>query len=376
MTFDTNDTVADQRTRDESDGAEPELELLIVGTFGGGGIHQYVDEYRYRLGSHIAVSVHDMRMPTGDGIVRVVRGVLAGLFAFLRFAWLRRPDVVHLHTSQDLSFYRAGLYALYARYIWKRPVVLHVHGSSFDEFLESAPLPVALFQSAVFGSVTDVIVLSEYWASVLAERVPQSKIRVLPNAVDTDSFPVEIDTEQPRIVFVSNLIERKGVNELVTASEELLERTDEPVEIDIAGDGPLSGSVERLADEHEAVEYHGYVSEKHKAELLAEGTIYVLPTYAEGLPIAMLEGMAAGNAVVSTPVGAIPEVIGEENGYLVPPGDADALADALLELVSDPERRSMAETNRRVAEERYGWDTILEELETLYAARAAEVSGD
>jgi len=62
-----------------------------------------------------------------------------------------------------------------------------------------------------------------------------------------------------------------------------------------------------------------------KRDLLAEGTIFVLPSYAEGLPIAILEAMAAGNAIVSTSVGSIPEVITEKRGRIVKPGDPDAL---------------------------------------------------
>jgi len=373
QTTDTKSDGAERPAATQSDAATNlELDLLIVGTFGGGGINQYIDEQRRRLGSHVSTARHEMGMaPEGSGPTWFLWGVLLGLAAMARFPWRRPPDVVHVHTSHRFSFYRSAFYVLYARYVWGVPVVLHVHGSSFDEFVAEASPPVALLQSVVFGAVSDVIVLSEYWRQVVADRADESKIEVLPNAVDVDDFQASRRGDEPRIVFVSNLRERKGVADLVDAVDALLSRTNRPVTVDIAGDGPLADRVETLARRHDAVTAHGYVSEGHKRELLAAGSIYVLPTYAEGLPIALLEGMAAGNAVVSTPVGAIPEVVDEENGHLVPAGDPDTLADALADLVDAPDRcREIGEINRELVADRYDWDHVIAELESLYAARA------
>ena len=122
-----------------------------------------------------------------------------------------------------------------------------------------------------------------------------------------------------------------------------------------------------LATEFDAVEYHGFVSERRKLELLNEGSIYVLPTYAEGLPISLLEGMAGGNAIVSTTVGSIPEVVGPENGILVPPVDVDELCEAMESLVGDDDRRTaMARTNRATIEDEYTWDHITDQLLATY----------
>lgn len=373
QTTDTKSNGAERPAATQSDAAaETELDLLIVGTFGGGGINQYIDEQRRRLGSHVSTARHDMGMaPEGSGPAWFLWGVLLGLAAMARFPWRRPPDVVHVHTSHRFSFYRSAFYVLYARVVWHVPVVLHVHGSSFDEFVADASPPVAVLQSAVFGAASDVIVLSEYWREVVEGRADTSTVRVLPNAVDVDDFPVGDNDDEARIVFVSNLRERKGVGDLADAVEDLLSRTDHPVTVDVAGDGPLADRVAELAQRRDAVTAHGYVSEERKRDLLAAGSIYVLPTYAEGLPIALLEGMAAGNAVVSTPVGAIPEVVEAENGHLVPAGDPDALADALADLVDAPDRcREMGETNRDLVAECYDWDHVIAELEGLYAARA------
>ncbi len=343
-----------------------EFRVLVVGPSGTGGVRQYIDGQVARL--ELPVDVHDSGSPSsGSGLTWLLAAVVQGLAAMARFAVRERPDLVHVHSSYQYSFYRAAFYVLYARYVWQTPVVLHVHGSSFDEFVQEASLPVAALQRVVFAASDRIVVLSEYWREVLAERASPDKLTVVPNAVDPDLIPADVGDERPHVVFVSNLVERKGVAELVTAVDSLVERTDERLQVTIAGDGPLANEVEALAEPHDEVTYLGYVSEERKRSLLAEGSIFVLPTYAEGLPIAMLEGMAGGNAIVATDVGSIPEVIDERRGILVPPGDADALAAALEELVAASDRRrEMARRNRRAVEDDYSWGAVIDELLAIY----------
>lgn len=349
-------------------GGGPGTDLLIVGTRGGGGIHQYVDEQADRLPDHLSVRIYDMETPdAGSGPVWFVASFLRSLVALLKFPFRRTPDVVHVHTSHRFSFYRAAPYVLFAAHVWKLPVVLHVHGSSFDDFARTDDLAVRWLQRVVFDASDRIVVLSGYWRDVLSETVPVEKIAVLPNAVDPAEYDPIYGGEPPHLVFVSNLIDRKGVNELCSALETLAERG-VAYRATIAGKGPLADRVERLAADSPNVEYAGYVSEARKRALLETGTIYVLPTYAEGLPIAMLEGMAGGNAVVSTRVGSIPEVIDAESGILLEPGDSEGLADALETLVTDPERTSrMGRRNRDLVETEYSWARTTDRLEELYA---------
>lgn len=363
----STDTRVDYTRHERSTERRP-IDLLIVGTLGGGGIHQYVDEQAERLPDHLSARVYDMvSRPTGSGLVWFVVSVLRSLWAALKFPFRNPPDIVHVHTSHGFSFYRASFYVLFAAYIWRQPVLLHVHGSSFDEFSETDDPGVRWLQSVVFASVDRTLVLSEYWRDVLASLVPEEKIDILPNAVDPDEYDPGFGDDPLHIVFVSNLVERKGVRELVEAIETLDDR-DASFRVTIAGDGPLSDVVDDLAARYGNVDAPGYVSESRKHELLDSGAVFVLPAFAEGLPIAMLEGMAGGNAVVSTTVGSIPEVIDEESGILIEPGDPDGLADALETLVSSPEETErMARRNRTLVEERYSWDHVADRLERIYA---------
>lgn len=331
-----------------------------------GGVARFVAEQTDRLPGDVAVRTHDVGSRSATGARGVLLGLAVALWQMVAFAFRSRPDVVHVHSSHGVAFYRASFYVLFASYVWRRPVVLHEHGSSFDEFVLTASLPVHWLQSLVFGASSRVVVLSPYWRDVLSLRVPDEKLVVVPNAVDPSGYDPSFEPERPRVVFVSNHVPRKGIREFVESVETLSAEGHE-FWVDIAGAGELSDAAEDLASAHDHVEYHGYVSEADKRDLLSSGSIYALPTYGEGLPIALLEAMAGGDAVVTTTVGAIPEVVGDDNGVLVEPGEVEPLTDALRELVTDPDRAAdMGRRNRRLVLERYDWETASERLASIY----------
>lgn len=346
----------------------PRPELLIVGTFAGGGIHHYIEEQAERLKAQHDLALYDMVAPSsdGNGLGWFMASFLDSLWAALKFPFRPRPEIAHIHTSHRYSFYRAAFYVLYSAYVWRRPVVLHIHGSSFDDFATTDDPGIRWLQSIVFAGADEIVVLSEYWRDILTNRVPPEKLTVLPNAVDPDNYDPEYETHPPHIVFVSNLYDRKGVLDLAEAIEDFGEQGP-TFQLTIAGTGPLKEEVAAFASRNDHVEYVGYVTEAEKRELLESGSIFVLPTHAEGLPIAMLEGMAGGNAIITTKVGSIPEVITDENGILIDPGDTAQLQRAIESLVTDPtEIARMARNNRKLIEEKYSWDRTIEQLEELY----------
>lgn len=357
--------------------ADPGVEVLLVGPSrsGGGGVNRYIAEQRRHLPDHVRTRVYSVAVPPGRGALRFVLAALVALRQMLLFPFRRPPDVVHVHSSHWHSFYQSSWYVLFAAFVWRRPVVLHVHGSSFDEFLETDSRPVRALQNAVFDASDVVVALSDGWAELIGRRVDPRKVTVLHNAVDVSEYEPSVSTSPILLSFVSNHVERKGVNELVTAIDRLAAAR--PVDVVIAGKGPESHLAEDLAEARPGVEYVGFVSEERKREILAESSVYVLPTYAEGVPIAILEAMAAGNAIVSTAVGGIPSVVDDRNGVLVEPGDADALVDAIRTLLEDPDRvETMARESRRRAERSHSWEGVTEELVDLYYSLAGSSPPD
>jgi len=353
--------------------------VLLVGPSGRdtGGIARYLTEQRRRLPDEFDVRVHDngVRSRDGDGaLAAAALAVLATLRAWVGFPFRRRPDVVHVHTSDGVAFYRASWFVVVAAVIWGRPVVVHVHGSSFDEFVASASPLAAGAQWLTFGLADRVVSLSEHWREVLSARVADSKLVVVPNAVDPDEYDPDYGADPPAAVFVSNHVERKGIREFVAALDRLGET--EPFDeadarVEIAGSGPLADLAADLADRAPNVTYRGYVSESEKRAMIESASLYVLPTYAEGLPIALLEGMAGGNAVLTTDVDAIPEVVDDDSGWVVEPGDVDGLTAALEDWTADPgAAAAMGRHNRAIVEERYTWPVVVDRLTDVYRSLA------
>lgn len=346
-----------------------ELSILIVGTNNKstGGVQRYVSTQHENLPASVESAIYDIGAPPGDGLVWFVKSVLLALVDALRFPLQPKPDLVHVHTAQSLAFVRSSYYVFVSRYVWRRPVVLHIHGSSFAEFIETDSTVFELYVRSVFNASDKVIILGDYLLEAMEQYVGPDKIAIIPNAVRSDQFDPTVSTEQPTLIYIADLVERKGVAEMAAAIDSLNDSRPGDFNVELCGKGNLSRTFRDLADRHSNVTYHGYVSEDEKRDLLNNGSIYVLPSHGEGLPIAILEAMAGGNAIVSTTVGSIPEVISEEHGRLVDPGDAAALADALETLVDSPEQcKRLARNNRELVETTYNWDVVGQHLHECY----------
>lgn len=157
---------------------------------------------------------------------------------------------------------------------------------------------------------------------------------VLNNAVDTKEFKnININRNQKvnKLLFLGRLGKRKGTYDLIYAIKALKDMG-VLVKCIFAGDGEIE-KAKMLAEELgvlNQLEFTGWIDTKKKMKLLKSIEVIVLPSYNEGLPMTILEGMASGKIIISTTVGAIPEVIiEEENGFLIEPGDIKKLAEVI-----------------------------------------------
>ena len=245
-------------------------------------------------------------------------------------------DVVHLNVAADGSTYRKMIIAACARLLGT-PYVVHLHGSRYQTFWKDGQRGMGALIRRFFEAASRVIVLGHFWQEFVAGKAPRSaeNIVIVPNATEVPSLPINRG-EGVHVLFLGRLGERKGVPQLIDA----LTRMSHIPEwrATIAGDGEVEAARmqargEGLADR---VALPGWVGPDHVAALIASADILVLPSFAENLPISVIEGMAAGLAVVATPVGAVEDIIlHERTGLLVAPGDVEALTAALTRLVED-----------------------------------------
>jgi starch synthase len=170
------------------------------------------------------------------------------------------------------------------------------------------------------------------------------------------------------VLFVGRITHQKGLSTLLAAAPAL-----EGAQLVLVAGAPDTEELARETEEAvaqlgDAVWIEQMLPQDEVVELLSHATVFACPSIYEPLGIVNLEAMACGTAVVASRVGGIPEVVAPgETGLLVPPGDPDALARAINELVAAPERaQMMGEAGRRRAIDEFGWDRIAEQTARLY----------
>lgn len=244
-----------------------------------------------------------------------------------------KPDVVHINTSLvKRAIARDVLLAGAARNAGK-PVLLHVHGGPFA----AGEFEWWHLGKNMLNQANKVIVLSEMEKQAILERLPGLDIEVLPNAVAVDKIP-EIVKRSPvkSILYFGRLDANKGLDTIIEACRSL---NDEGLDFNFNcyGTGPDAKEfIDNMLDVLDARFYYGgVVTGADKLRVLAENDIFLLPSKYEGLPMALLEAMAAGCVPVVSDVGSVSTVVEDGvNGFLIEPEDMEQVAERLRRLVS------------------------------------------
>ena len=314
--------------------------------------------------------VWDRKAPPGPRPMLPLRlARQAGEFA--RFAaWVarRRPEVVHIKSSSGVNFVQSAVFVALSRALGRR-TLLQLHSGDFDTWYRRQGVTGRWALRRALRSASELLVLSEYWRDRLQPLAGDTAVHVVPNGVEIPaSFVARRGTGGPlRVLTVAAVSRHKGHFEILEAADRLRDR---PVEFLLAGPIADDEVVQRAHAPRLAsnVAFLGSVGPREKWDLLAESDVFLLPSHAEGMPNAVLEAMGAGLPVIATPVGAIPEMLGEgRGGRLVPVGDAAGLAEALRELQANPKlRHTMGEWNRARVEACYRMDRVLARLDDIY----------
>lgn len=300
-----------------------------------------------------------------------LRRLAVYLGAVLRLTWWSvrgRGRIVHVHATVRGSMYRKAILVLLGS-VLRRKVIFHVHSGPGDlaYFRSNLGSPsVALFRLA-YRQASLVLGVSGASAAALESAFGVTGVVVLPNPVPPG--PEEIPRRQPSatplVVYLGGFANPvKGGDVLLDALARL-----DPAELRVvlAGPGELPPEGRLLVEEADWVDWRGWLEGADKVDALCAAEIFVLASTSEGLPMALLEAMSYGLAIVATEVGGVPDVV--ENGeqaLLVPPGDPAALAAALSRLAGDAGLRVKLGSAARRAAEGLGPEEIAERLDALY----------
>lgn len=279
----------------------------------------------------------------------------------------KKIDIVHINTAlAPLSIMRDAALAKAAN----RPVLLHLHGGRF--FTQKFDNPFFEWLTGkMLRQAKTVIVLSETEKKFVEARWQISDVRVLENAVEIDETQArKTEAIEKTIVFLGRLHEDKGLREITQACR-ILKNENFQFHFKCYGAGAEKDFFVREMTEilGEKLFYGGVVSGVEKRQALSESDIFLLPSRYEGLPVALLEAMAAGCVPVVSRIGSIKSVVKDGfNGFLVEPQNAEQIVEKLKFLLSDKaDWESLRRNARKTVEEKFDIKDYIGKLEKIYA---------
>jgi len=316
--------------------------------------------------------------------------VYSALKAIIRLVFVllfNRVDVVYVPISQNkLGYLRDGFAILFGK-VFGGKVVIHLHGSYFLQFYENSSNVYKKFVDLTIKASSGVIVLGRNLKFIFERWLSKDKIFVLPNFVINNVDPddksrVELNNRNlVRLTYLSNFYESKGLLDLLAAAR-LLINNNKNVILQLAGkfgDDPMTGmrgsDIKQIVFDAVSrypanVRYLGYITDiSMKYGLLKNHTdIFILPSWNEGQPLAILEAMQFGLPIISTKdCGAVEEIVKDGfNGILVEKKNVKQLAQAIQLLVDDRQlRKKMGENSLRLYKENFTPERHLEKFEEI-----------
>lgn len=344
--------------------------LVMLGTApeSRGGIAAVVNTYRAQ-GLFERWPIDYIATHRDGGALRKLLTIGRRLAALILLLARHHRAIMHVHVASRWSFWRKSLFMAIAL-IANCPVIFHLHGGGFMRFYETECGAAGRWTIRFFlDRAACVIVLSGRWRAWITGITQNRNVICVPNPVAPVTKPAA-PRRRDLVLFLGRIERRKGIFDLLDAISAL--RTSVPaVRLVCAGGGDIE-SVARYAERlgiGDAVSLPGWVAPPERQSLMDRAAVYVQPSYTEGLPMGLLEAMAAGLPVIATEVGGIPDVVTHGvTGFLFRPGDTAALERLLRRLMQDPDLgKRMALAAREAVRARCAADRVVAQLEEIYA---------
>lgn len=351
----------------------PEYEsTLVCGTIGGDE-----GDMRYYAEAH---GVTPVILPDLGRSLHPLRD-LRTIWKLYRLVRQYKPDIVHTHTA------KAGFVGRMAAWLAGVPVIVHTfHGHVFQGYFSPTMTRIFLLLERVTARMSStVITLSEGLKRELADVyhiTDREQITVLPLGLDLVPFAATvrkngsfrrehgIPADAPLIGIVGRLVPVKNHALFLEAAVRVKQQRPDTRFV-IVGDGELRAALEAQVEAlglRDTVIFTGWM--QNLAPVYADLDVNVISSVNEGTPVSVIEALAAGCPVVATAVGGLPDLLEQGKlGALVPSENAEALADALLQVLSDPPD---GKATQALMLERYGIERLVRDLERLYAELLVE----
>lgn len=256
----------------------------------------------------------------------------------------------------------SGVIGYWLKKRYRLPYIIRFGGGDvpgFQERFKYVYKIIGPFVKSIWKNAAALVANSEGLRQFAKNFYSKKAIDIIYNGVDTEKFYPDItkrNSEQINLLFVSRLIERKGLQFIIPGLKEIQKATDKRVRLTIVGDGPYRETLEGLVKQNGVENMVVFEGQKDKKELLPyyqAGDIFVFPSKREGMPNAVLEAMACGLPIIMAPCEGSQELI-EGNGMIVP---ADEMGETLKDVVTDSRKLAhWGEESRKRAEMIFSWN--------------------
>lgn len=280
--------------------------------------------------------------------------------------FLPRYDLIHIHISEAPSLARKLPFFLLGK-LFRKKIIVHFHSFSPETTISGKFKNLYRY---VFKHADKVIVLSGLWKNWILEYLHlERNIEIVYNPCMPVTEEMHIRTKKNDILYAGAVCARKGYEDLIKAFA-LIAAKHPDWRLVFAGNGEIKKG-EELAQSLQItpqVKFAGWVSGKEKEDLFSSASIFCLPSYAEGFPVAILDACSYHLPFLTTPVGGIPDIIADgENGLLFTPGNIEQLAAQLDKLISNiPLRTKLSHASQYLAENTFNLKTIDKKIRNLY----------
>lgn len=352
--------------------------MVVPNAMVKGGIAAVVNGYR---GSQLEKDNEIIYVESycdGSKMTKLLKGIL-GYIVFLHAMIVKRPDLVHIHSSFGPSFYRKIPFIEMAKW-FKKPIINHIHGAEFDTFYRNASVKKRTLIKRVYDKCDVFIALSDEWKHNLSEIVSEAKIVVIQNysQLNYEAYEARKNREtNQRVLFLGELGKRKGCYDIPAVVKKVADVIPD-VQFVLAGDGSEADkkAIHNLICK-EGVErnvlFPGWIRGAEKDKQLQMADVFFLPSYNEGMPMSVLDAMGYGLPIVSTNVGGIPKIVlSGVNGHCCQCGDIEGFSNNLIEILLSKEKAiRYAEGSINMVEKEYSLFAHIEKLEILYNKMSA-----
>lgn len=335
--------------------------ILMIGPDCQGGIASVINSYK-----DIGLEVNYLASYNGGNIFLQLVVFTSFLFKFLFILFTNKNiEIIHIHSASYGSFLRKSIVLKIAK-LFRKKVIFHIHGAEFELFYNKSPKFFQNFITNILNQADFIIALSKQWGEILSNISSNQNIKILYNPTFIKELN-HIPSETARFLFMGRIEKRKGVYEIIESTKYLQNNN---VIINLYGDGDID-KFKRLIQESavgEKVQIKGWISGNEKKSVYDNSDVLLLPSFNEGLPMSILEAMAWGLPIISTPIAGIPEAVEDGvNGFLIQPGDAKSLAEKIDVLVNDKDlREKMGRESYRIAKEKFDINVIIKQLQGIY----------